>query len=77
MSKYHIHAAKTHFSKLLQKVEAGEEVLICRNDRPVARIVPHTASVKPPKLGVLKGAFAFDKAAFDAADAEIAELFGT
>jgi prevent-host-death family protein len=34
------HEAKTHLSKLLAEVEAGEEVIIARGTRPVARLVP-------------------------------------
>ena len=33
---YNIHEAKTHFSKLIAAVEAGEEVTICRNGKAVA-----------------------------------------
>ncbi len=40
MSKVTIHAAKTNLSKLIAKVEAGEEVIICRGDEPVARLEP-------------------------------------
>ena len=32
--------AKTHLSALLARVEAGEEIVIARGDRPVARLVP-------------------------------------
>jgi prevent-host-death family protein len=35
-----IHAAKTHLSRLLQRVAAGEEVTIARSGVPVARLVP-------------------------------------
>jgi prevent-host-death family protein len=35
-----IHEAKTHFSRLLQRVAAGEEVTIARAGVPVARLVP-------------------------------------
>jgi prevent-host-death family protein len=35
-----VHAAKTHLSALLEKVERGEEVIIARSGRPVARLVP-------------------------------------
>ncbi len=35
-----VHEAKTHFSRLLERVEAGEEVVIARNGKPVARLVP-------------------------------------
>ena len=34
------HHAKTHLSKLLARVEAGEEVVIARNGEPVAKLVP-------------------------------------
>lgn len=35
-----IHEAKTHLSKLLQRVIAGEEIVIAKSGKPVARIVP-------------------------------------
>ncbi len=39
MTKVKIHEAKTNLSKLIAKVEAGEEVIICRGDKEVARLV--------------------------------------
>ena len=33
--------AKTHLSRLVQAVERGEEVIICRHGNPVARLVPY------------------------------------
>lgn len=41
-----IHAAKTNLSKLIEAVERGEEVIIARGDKPVARLVP-IAEKKP------------------------------
>jgi prevent-host-death family protein len=38
--KLDIHEAKTHFSKLVAAVEAGEKVVICRNGEPVVDCVP-------------------------------------
>jgi prevent-host-death family protein len=35
-----VHAAKTQFSKLLERVEAGEEIVIARGGKPVARLAP-------------------------------------
>jgi prevent-host-death family protein len=35
-----VHQAKTHLSKLLERVEAGEEVIIARAGEPVARLIP-------------------------------------
>lgn len=45
-----IHEAKTHLSRILHKVEVGEEVLVCRGKQLVAKIVPANTSVKknPP-----------------------------
>jgi prevent-host-death family protein len=40
-----VHQAKTHLSKLLARVEAGEEIVIARGKKPVGRIVP----AEPPK----------------------------
>lgn len=50
-----IHHAKTHLSRLLDEVAAGAEVVIARAGKPVARLVPLEASVRPKKLGGLKG----------------------
>ena len=36
-----VHEAKTHLSRLLQRVEAGEEIVIGRGGRPTARLVPY------------------------------------
>ena len=41
ITRINVHQAKTHLSELLQRVEKGEEVLICRNGLPVADLVPH------------------------------------
>jgi prevent-host-death family protein len=38
MHKVNIHEAKTHLSRLIEEVEAGEEVIIARNGKPVARL---------------------------------------
>lgn len=40
MTIYNIHEAKTHFSKLLEQVLKGEEVVIAKAGKPVARILP-------------------------------------
>lgn len=41
-----IHEAKTHFSKLLARVEKGERITVARAGKPVARLVP--AELSPP-----------------------------
>jgi len=51
-----IHEAKTHLSRLLEKVQAGEEITISKAGKPVARLVPYKEP-EPPKRkpGSLKG----------------------
>ncbi len=49
-----VYAAKTHLSRLIDKVNAGEEVVITRHGRPVARLVP-AQPAKPRRLGLLEG----------------------
>ena len=52
---FNIHEAKTHLSRLVERVEAGEEVVIARAGRPVARLVPIGRRTKPRVLGALRG----------------------
>jgi len=55
METINIHQAKTQFSRLIERVNAGEEIVITRAGRPVARLVPATASAAPRRLGLMKG----------------------
>ena len=41
MKEINIHEAKTHLSRLLARVAAGEEIVIARAGKPVARLVPY------------------------------------
>jgi len=43
-SKVNIHEAKTHLSRLLARVEQGEEIIIARAGAPIARLVPFAGS---------------------------------
>lgn len=40
MAEVNVHYAKTHLSKLLQRVAAGEEIVIARGGEPIAKLVP-------------------------------------
>lgn len=44
MDTFNVHEAKTHFSRILAKVQAGEEVIIAKAGQPIARIVPIRSS---------------------------------
>ncbi len=50
-----VHEAKTHFSRLLARVEAGEEIVIARAGRPVARLVPCRNNPNQRTPGSAKG----------------------
>ena len=56
MPVFNIHDAKTHFSKLLERVLNGEEVVIAKAGKPVARILPFTTDEPSPRTpGMDKG----------------------
>lgn len=55
MSIVTIHKAKTTLSKLIEKASAGEEVIIARGDKPVARLVPVGESKGKRQPGSFKG----------------------
>lgn len=50
-----MHEAKTHLSRLLEAVEAGEDVVIARAGKPVARLVPATVRTAPRTPGAWRG----------------------
>jgi prevent-host-death family protein len=50
-----IHEAKTHFSKLIERVAAGEEVIIARNGKPVAKLVPLPSGPPRRVFGSMRG----------------------
>lgn len=45
-----VHEAKTRFSELLRRVEGGEEIVLARDGKPVARLVPLGAEPRRPGL---------------------------
>ncbi len=69
-----VHEAKTHLSKLLERVEAGEEIEIARRGLVVARLVP-AGSPRRPELGWDRGAFELPDDFDDPMDEEWLDLF--
>lgn len=58
MQTINIHEAKTHLSRFVDQAAAGEEIIIARSGKPVARLVALAeASLKPRTLGMGKGKF--------------------
>ncbi len=54
MKAVNIHDAKTQFSKLVERVSEGEEIVIAKAGKPVIKMVPLTHK-KTIRLGLLKG----------------------
>lgn len=52
---YSIHEAKTQFSKLVARAEAGEEIVIRRGQTPVAKLVPLPAGRRDRGFGSMRG----------------------
>lgn len=76
MQSVNIHEAKTHLSRYVDQAAAGEEIIIARAGKPVARLVAlQDAPGKPRKLGLGKGRFTLP-VDFDAmAAGEIQSMF--
>lgn len=55
MTEVNIHEAKTHLSKLLNRVAAGEEIIIARAGTPVAKLVPVEPTPKDRESGIDSG----------------------
>lgn len=76
MNITNIHEAKSQLSKLIEQAENGEEVIIGRAGKPVAKLIPYGPVLKGPrKGGQLKGQIwiADD---FDTLPEELAAAFG-
>lgn len=54
-AQYNVHDAKTNLSRIIERVEHGEEVVICRAGTPVAKVVPLTRAVRRTMRGSLRG----------------------
>jgi prevent-host-death family protein len=69
-----IHEAKTHLSRLVERAAAGEEIIIGKAGKPMARLVAYSDRKQPREPGLLKGKIwiADD---FDEADDEVIAMF--
>ena len=74
MIQANIHQAKTQLSKLIERAEAGEEVVIARNGKPAVRLTPVPACVRTPVFGSLRGKIELGPD-YEQADAQVAAMF--
>ena len=70
-----ISKAKAHFSALIEKVLIGEEIIIGKAGKPVAKLVRYERSEKPRRPGALKGKIKIADD-FDKLPEDITEAFG-
>jgi prevent-host-death family protein len=75
MDQVNVHQAKSQLSRLLTRVEEGEEIVIARAGKPVAKLVPHQPARQPRKPGWGKGKI-WVAPDFDAPDEQIERDFG-
>jgi prevent-host-death family protein len=64
MKSVNVHEAKTHLSRLLERVHAGEEIVIARGGEPYARLVPLPGRQPKREAGTLRGAVRLGRAFF-------------
>jgi prevent-host-death family protein len=57
MKQVNIHQAKTELSKLIERAESGEEIIIARAGKPAAKLVPLARVRGQRRLGLLDGKF--------------------
>lgn len=69
-----VHEAKTHLSKLLERVALGEEVVIAKAGTPVAKLVPFDLQAQTRVFGSAKGEFTVPDG-LDQPDPEIERMF--
>ena len=65
MAVVNVGEAKTHLSRLLVRVEEGEEIVIARRGTPVARLVGYPGSRPVRRFGSLKGRLTVDESFFE------------
>ena len=70
-----IHEAKTHLSRLLEKVAMGEEVIIAKAGKPLAKLVPISSERPRFKLASAKGEFVVPDDFNDPLPKEVEDLF--
>lgn len=76
MIRLNIYEAKTHLSEYLTKVEAGETIVLCKRNKPIAEIRPLPARPRELRpIGLAKGVFRIPDSFFAPLPAEILSEF--
>jgi prevent-host-death family protein len=72
MTTVNVHEAKTHLSRLLEAAAAGEEIIIAKAGKPIAKLVPIAKPKREP--GRLKGLIQWSDAFFDPLPKDMLEV---
>ncbi|MGH8612472.1 MAG: type II toxin-antitoxin system Phd/YefM family antitoxin [Gammaproteobacteria bacterium] len=72
MTIVNVHEAKTHLSRLLEAVAAGEEIIIAKAGKPIAKLVPIEKPKREP--GRLKGLIQWSDTFFDPLPEDVLEV---
>lgn len=76
MIRLNVHEAKTHLSRYLARIEAGETILLCRRNIAIAEIRPLSARrVEPRPVGLWAGRFEVTDSFFEPLPPEIVAAF--
>ena len=75
MKIFNIHEAKTHFSKIITQVEIGEEIIIAKAGKPVAKFVPIREKPKSRIPGTAKGKITLTEGFESALSEEVVQEF--
>jgi prevent-host-death family protein len=75
MATVNVHDAKTNFSKLISRVESGEEIIIAKAGKPVARIVPLTGKTQKRVPGSARGRIKINISFFEPLPEEVLREF--
>jgi prevent-host-death family protein len=76
VTQVNLYEAKTQLSRLVERAAAGEEIVIAKGGRPLARLVPLATRVAPRQLGLLAGQVWVGPDFDDPLPDDIAEAFG-
>ena len=74
MKSVNIHEAKTHLSRLVERAAAGEEIVVAKAGKPMAKLVRYSPASEPRQLGFLRGHVRI-LPGFDEVDEELQRIF--
>lgn len=76
MKSINVHEAKARLSEYLAQVEAGDTVVICRRNKPIAELRPVALRRKTPRpIGLAEGRITIHPSFFEPLDDELLDLF--